>query len=95
MPFEPRHGRCDHCPEAIRASFIAGGVALSTYVEIDVSEMIAAITDFQGDEGMAPIRYRRFHARDDRFLGVTKASTAKSAALLRIGDAQMSNPSSI
>ena len=38
---------------------------------------IAAITGFHGDEGLAPTRYRRFHTRDDRFLGVTKASTCQ------------------
>jgi molybdopterin/thiamine biosynthesis adenylyltransferase len=44
---------------------------------VAVNEMIAAITGFQGEEGMAPTRYRRFHARDDRFLGVTKAGTCQ------------------
>lgn len=37
---------------------------------VAVNEVVAALTGFQGDEGMAPTRYRRFHARDDRFLAV-------------------------
>lgn len=37
---------------------------------VAVNEMVAAITGFQGDDGMMSTRYRRFHARDERFLAV-------------------------
>ncbi|MDZ4047575.1 MAG: ThiF family adenylyltransferase [Pseudoxanthomonas sp.] len=37
---------------------------------VAVNEIIAALTGFQGEDGMVPTRYRRFHARDERFLGV-------------------------
>jgi hypothetical protein len=40
---------------------------------VAVNEMIAALTGFQGEEGMIPNRLRRFHSRDDRFLA-TKQS---------------------
>ena len=39
---------------------------------VAVNEMIAAITGFQGADGMVPTRYRRFHLRDERFLAVKK-----------------------
>lgn len=41
---------------------------------VAVNELIAAVTGFHGPEGMVPTRYRRFHARDDRFLGHAKVS---------------------
>ncbi|MBX7123263.1 MAG: ThiF family adenylyltransferase [Opitutaceae bacterium] len=41
---------------------------------VAVNEMIAALTGFHGEEGMIPNRSRRFHARDDRFLGVNQVS---------------------
>jgi hypothetical protein len=37
---------------------------------VAVNEIIAALTGFQGEDGMVPTRYRRFHARDERFLGI-------------------------
>jgi len=60
-------GSGDHAPAVVAFTAEMASVA--------VNEMIVAINGFQGDDGMAPIRYRRFHARDDRFPGVTKAST--------------------
>lgn len=39
---------------------------------VAVNEMIAALTGFHGEEGMVPNRARRFHVRDDRFLGVSQ-----------------------
>ncbi|MDB5386438.1 MAG: UBA/THIF-type binding protein [Planctomycetaceae bacterium] len=44
---------------------------------VAVNEMIAAITGFQGAEGMVPTRYRRFHVRDERFLAVTKVGSCQ------------------
>jgi molybdopterin/thiamine biosynthesis adenylyltransferase len=44
---------------------------------VAVNEMIAALTGFQGDEGMVPTRYRRFHARDERFLEVKVLDTCQ------------------
>ncbi len=40
---------------------------------VAVNELIAALTGFHGEEGMIPNRARRFHARDDRFLGVAQS----------------------
>ncbi|MDU0364525.1 ThiF family adenylyltransferase [Rhizobium sp. 25PS6] len=37
---------------------------------VAVNEMIAAITEFHGADGMIPTRIRRWHVRDDRFLNV-------------------------
>ncbi|WP_245216042.1 ThiF family adenylyltransferase [Pararoseomonas baculiformis] len=37
---------------------------------VAVNEVLALLTGFHGDGGMVPTRYRRFHLRDDRFLGV-------------------------
>ncbi|MFN7938343.1 MAG: ThiF family adenylyltransferase [Bryobacteraceae bacterium] len=40
---------------------------------VAVDELIAALTGFHGEGGMIPNRARRFHARDDRFLGVAQS----------------------
>lgn len=44
---------------------------------VAVNEMIAAITGFQGADGMVPTRYRRFHVRDERFLAVKNLPTCQ------------------
>jgi molybdopterin/thiamine biosynthesis adenylyltransferase len=41
---------------------------------VAVDELIAALTGFHGEGGMLPNRVRRFHARDDRFLGVVQST---------------------
>jgi molybdopterin/thiamine biosynthesis adenylyltransferase len=40
---------------------------------VAVNELIAAMTGFHGEDGMIPNRARRFHVRDDRFLGVAQS----------------------
>lgn len=40
---------------------------------VAVNELIAALTGFHGEGGMIPNRARRFHAQDDRFLGVAQS----------------------
>ena len=47
---------------------------------VAVNEMIAAITGFQGTDGMLPTRYRRFHLRDERTLAVKKLPTCQICA---------------
>ena len=44
---------------------------------VAVNEMIAAITGFQGAEGMVPTRYQRFHLCDERFLAVKMMPTCQ------------------
>lgn len=59
---------------------------------VAVNEMIAALTGFHGEDGMIPVRVRRFHARDDRFLEIKPKESCRICASEQIWGRGDMNP---